>query len=479
MQELERRGLLDRKVESLPDDAALAERQKAGQPLTRPELGVLLAFAKIALKVDLLAGRVADDDALDDELLRYFPSKMAKAYAGGHRGPSAPRRDHRHDDRQRDDQSRRTDLCARGSASAPAPPPIAIARAYVTVRDAFGLEALNAGIDALDNKMPGMEQLELYRTVQDLLLTRTVWFLRNAAFDKGIAPVVAAYGATVAALGGMLGRVLPVRFREVIGQAAARFEAAGAPADSRRTDRDAAGACRRNRHPPRARRDRGAARRRSRRCSSTPPTSSASPGSPASRWRFRPGDYYDGLARDRALETLVAAHRRIATEVIAAGGIDAWMEKRRSDRGVCARDRRVGRRRRRDDAVAADGGGEPARRPDGRLKGYLRLFVGRRGDLGRRRRLVAEEGVDALRARVSKAASSSSCEHAAARQADAERIDRLVVDADLEVEMRAGRQAGRADIADHLALADARARHQPLGEGRLVAVDGLVAIGVA
>ena len=81
MQDLERRGLLDRKVESLPDDAMLAERQKAGLPLTRPELGVLMAFAKIALKVDLLAGGVAGDEALDDELLRYFPTKMAGPYA--------------------------------------------------------------------------------------------------------------------------------------------------------------------------------------------------------------------------------------------------------------------------------------------------------------------------------------------------------------------------------------------------------------
>ena len=73
MQDLERRGLLDRKVESLPDDAALAERQKAGQPLTRPELGVLLAFAKIALKVDLLAGGVADDDGARRRAPPLFP----------------------------------------------------------------------------------------------------------------------------------------------------------------------------------------------------------------------------------------------------------------------------------------------------------------------------------------------------------------------------------------------------------------------
>src|SRR5690606_4051449 len=67
MQTLAQPGLLDRRVESLPDDLALADRRKAGQPLTRPELGVLLAFTKIALKADLLEGGVADDDALNDE----------------------------------------------------------------------------------------------------------------------------------------------------------------------------------------------------------------------------------------------------------------------------------------------------------------------------------------------------------------------------------------------------------------------------
>jgi glutamate dehydrogenase len=288
---------------------------------------VLLAFAKIALKVELLDGRVADDDALNDELLRYFPSKMAKAHAGDIEA---------HPLRAEIIATMITNaMINRGGPTyvlrigeRTGAPAIAIARAYVTVRDTFGLDALNDGIDTLDNKMPGVEQLGLYRSVQDLLLTRTVWFLRNAAFDGGIAPVVAAYGATVAALGDMLDRVLPARFREVIGQAAERFEAAGAPAAlatriamlpalAAATDihlvRDATGA----------------------------PLDAVAPVffdtadvfgiARIARLALAlpPGDYYDGLARDRALEMLVVAHRRIATEVILAGGIDAWMEKRR------------------------------------------------------------------------------------------------------------------------------------------------------
>ena len=49
MQTLEARGVLDRAVEFLPDDMEIAERRRRAQPLTRPELAVLLAYAKLSL----------------------------------------------------------------------------------------------------------------------------------------------------------------------------------------------------------------------------------------------------------------------------------------------------------------------------------------------------------------------------------------------------------------------------------------------
>ena len=108
--------------------------------------------------------------------------------------------------------------------------PVDIARAYVTVRDVFDLDALNAAIDALDNRVPGMEQVGLYRAVQDLLLTRTVWFLRNVRLAAGIQPVVAAYAGTVAALSEGIVGMLPAAFRDALAQSAGRLEAAGVPA---------------------------------------------------------------------------------------------------------------------------------------------------------------------------------------------------------------------------------------------------------
>ena len=54
MQTLESRDLLNRSVEYLPDDVTIAERRRRSQALTRPELAVLLAYAKTTLYSDLL-----------------------------------------------------------------------------------------------------------------------------------------------------------------------------------------------------------------------------------------------------------------------------------------------------------------------------------------------------------------------------------------------------------------------------------------
>ena len=88
MDALEARGLLDRAVETLPSPLALAERHVRGEPLTRAELGVLLAYAKIVLFSDILASNVPDDPHFERDLLDYFPDQMAKKYGAeiaGHR----------------------------------------------------------------------------------------------------------------------------------------------------------------------------------------------------------------------------------------------------------------------------------------------------------------------------------------------------------------------------------------------------------
>ena len=107
MQTLEARGLLDRKLEFLPDDMELGERRKRNQALTRPELSVLLAYAKLTLYSELLESAVPDDPYLARELARYFPKRLSEQYSGSARDASAAPRDHRDPSREFDDQSRR------------------------------------------------------------------------------------------------------------------------------------------------------------------------------------------------------------------------------------------------------------------------------------------------------------------------------------------------------------------------------------
>src|ERR1700719_3350050 len=78
--------------------------------------------------------------------------------------------------------------------------PATIAAAFAAVRDSFGMTALNTAIDRLDNIVPGKLQLELYAAVQDLLLDRIIWFLRNVDLSKGLAEVVAHYRDGIASV---------------------------------------------------------------------------------------------------------------------------------------------------------------------------------------------------------------------------------------------------------------------------------------
>ncbi len=80
MKELEQKGLLERALEFLPADAELAERNSAGRSLTRPELSVLSAYAKMDLYAEVLRPDMPDDPYLIGVLGRYFPEPLRKRF---------------------------------------------------------------------------------------------------------------------------------------------------------------------------------------------------------------------------------------------------------------------------------------------------------------------------------------------------------------------------------------------------------------
>jgi glutamate dehydrogenase len=71
---------LDRVVEGLAPNDILVRRAQDGMGLTRPELAVLLATAKLALQDAIERSDVAQDPAMASDLLAAFPKAMVKAH---------------------------------------------------------------------------------------------------------------------------------------------------------------------------------------------------------------------------------------------------------------------------------------------------------------------------------------------------------------------------------------------------------------
>jgi glutamate dehydrogenase len=200
IQSLETRGLLDRTLEHLPDDMQLEERRRRMQPFTRPELAVLLAYAKLSLNDELLESTVPDDPYLARELGRYFPKAIAAKY------PDAL--EHHRLRREIIATQLANSMINRGGpslivriADQTGAAPAAIASAFAATRDSYELTALNGAVDDLDNKVRGKLQLDLYLEIQNLLLDRLVWFLRAVDLSKGLADVIAHYRDGIAAVG--------------------------------------------------------------------------------------------------------------------------------------------------------------------------------------------------------------------------------------------------------------------------------------
>ncbi|MEI9928858.1 MAG: hypothetical protein WDN44_15735 [Sphingomonas sp.] len=78
---LEGSGRLDRAVEGIGTNEELLRRGQDGHGLTRPELSVLLATAKLALQDAIEHGDLGRDPALEPDLRAAFPKAMQKKFA--------------------------------------------------------------------------------------------------------------------------------------------------------------------------------------------------------------------------------------------------------------------------------------------------------------------------------------------------------------------------------------------------------------
>ncbi|MBF9131014.1 NAD-glutamate dehydrogenase [Plantactinospora sp. S1510] len=174
--DFERAGHLNRELEALPPDEELATRTDSG--LTAPEFAVLLAYVKIVLEREILADGLPDEEWTFEVLAGYFPTPLRQRYA----------------DRMSDHRLHRdivttmlvNEAVNRGGISfiyrvveETGATPADVIRAYVVVREVFGLREVWADIEALDNRVPTEVQTAVYLDTRRLLDRAVRWLVTN------------------------------------------------------------------------------------------------------------------------------------------------------------------------------------------------------------------------------------------------------------------------------------------------------------
>ena len=216
MRDLEQRGRLDRAVEFLPDEAQLAARQAAGRGLTRPELAVLLAYAKADLNDALLKSDLPEDPYFAADLARYFPHPLRERFA-----PAISRHRLRREiiaTSVANSMVNRTGVGFAGDVQEETEASMAaVARAYAAGREIFAMREVWREIEALDGKMPAALQSEMMLAGIALLRRAALWLLRQNPGGIDIGAAIAAYGPGVERLTRCLPQVL-------VPQMAARLE---------------------------------------------------------------------------------------------------------------------------------------------------------------------------------------------------------------------------------------------------------------
>jgi glutamate dehydrogenase len=229
MARLEGDGHLNRKVETLPTNQSMGERYQAGKPLTRPEIGVLLSYAKLVLFDGLVRSELPDDPYFTAMLERYFPAKMRKTYAGDI-----------HDHRLRREII--ATMLANETINRGGPAFVStlteatgflsadIVKAAVLTLDGFDLPRIYREIDALDNEIGGQLQNALYQEVGHVFALVTERALRTHAAEGPVSEAVARLRDGLQKLRGTMRAAISSESAEEARQKATSFVERGVPA---------------------------------------------------------------------------------------------------------------------------------------------------------------------------------------------------------------------------------------------------------
>ncbi len=208
MKALEKRGVLNRALEALPETRQVTRLAERGQGLRSPELSVLLAWTKIQLAADLVDTDLPDDPWFHQSLVDYFPPAMRERFAE----QIAQHPLHREIvvTQVVNDLVNGAGMTYWPRLAAETGADVAeLTRANFVARAVLGAGEFRAAVDALDNQVPAETQTELRLAMRTQVERASRWLVGNARTPDDIASLVARFTEPTQRLLGELPDLLP------------------------------------------------------------------------------------------------------------------------------------------------------------------------------------------------------------------------------------------------------------------------------
>jgi len=228
IRKLEKSGRLKRRLEFLPDDDELVERQKHNVGLSRPEIAIFFSYSKIWLYETLHATDICEDPYLSEELVTYFPHQIQERFVD--RMQSHPLRREIITTQITNSLVNRMggtfvmrlqDLTGATVGD--------IARCYTAAREIFNARELWAQVEALDKQANAAVQIDMLIEIRRLLDRVTVWLLRHRTQPIDIAVTIGTYQHALKDLGPRLPNLLRNEGRASARQQTRQLFKAGVP----------------------------------------------------------------------------------------------------------------------------------------------------------------------------------------------------------------------------------------------------------
>ncbi|MDN3483994.1 NAD-glutamate dehydrogenase [Pseudoalteromonas sp. APC 3224] len=227
---LEKDGKLDRAIEFIPTDEELAERAAAGKDLTRPELSVLVSYAKMVLKESLVTDEITENPYYRQLLVKSFPRPLREKFNDA-----------------MDNHPLRKEIIATKLANnivndmglnfmvrmneETGANEAEIALCYSIASEIFQMRETWLSISDLDNKIPSSVQTEMLYQLRRTVRRATRWFLRHRTKAQSIEQAIEIFSPTFADLSENLTKYIVKTESDRIVSAREELTQSGVPTD--------------------------------------------------------------------------------------------------------------------------------------------------------------------------------------------------------------------------------------------------------